>query len=91
MATKSTCLVAAPMSAEIINMLTRNQRKSRTGWAYTYETRVGACADYLLGKKLAQISHTWGVPDTLIVHWIRQRRCFKLRNRRRNATSRLRM
>lgn len=46
---------------------------------YSYETRVGACADYLIGVKAAVIEHKWGVAHSLIVYWIRQRGCFKLR------------
>lgn len=47
---------------------------------HSYETRVGACADYLLGKSMAEIEYKWKVSGSLVSHWIRQRKCFKMRN-----------
>lgn len=49
---------------------------------YPYAVRVAACADYLLGKPLKEIALRHGIAEpALVIHWIRQRKCFKLRNR----------
>lgn len=49
---------------------------------YSYEVKVGACADYLLGKPLAYITHKWGMSHNIVSYWIKQRKCFKLRRNR---------
>jgi hypothetical protein len=46
---------------------------------HSYETRVGACADYLIGLPADVIEHKWGVANSLVCYWILQRGCFKLR------------
>lgn len=49
--------------------------------SYSYETRVNACGEYLVGKlKVADIAVKYGIKQpSLITYWIRQRRCFKVR------------
>lgn len=43
------------------------------------ETRVGACADYLIGKSAGEIELKWGVKIPTVSRWIREAGCFKLR------------
>lgn len=54
------------------------------GIKWPYDVKVGACADYLLGKSIADIAYKWGVSDTIVSRWIRNRGCFKLRRKRRD-------
>lgn len=51
---------------------------------HSYETRVAACADYLIGRlSLKEIAYKYGIPEpTIIVYWISKRGCFKLRRPR---------
>ena len=47
--------------------------------AHSRETRVGACADYLLGVPLKEIARRWGVNQVMPAYWVRKVGCFKLR------------
>jgi uncharacterized protein YjcR len=47
---------------------------------YTAEQRIGACADYLLGKPYTQISHKWNVKMETVYGWIKRTGSFKTRN-----------
>jgi hypothetical protein len=49
------------------------------------DARVGACADYLLGKPLKEIKATWGVGQAALYSWMRAPGHFKLRKRVREA------
>ena len=46
---------------------------------HTAETRIGACADYLLGKPWCVIDQ-WGVNRTTVAGWIRKTGHFKMRH-----------
>lgn len=48
---------------------------------YSYETRVNACGEYLVGRKsVATIAAKYGIKQAgLITYWIQQRGCFKVR------------
>lgn len=48
---------------------------------YSYDTKVGACADYLLDIPTKLIEEKWGVPATIVVRWVKERGCFKLRTK----------
>lgn len=50
---------------------------------YSYEVRVGACADYLIGLSMNEIEHKWGTKSSIVSYWIRKRGCFKLRKKNR--------
>lgn len=50
---------------------------------YSYEVRVGACADYLIGVPTKIIKQKWGVTTSIVAYWIQQRGCFKLRTKSR--------
>ena len=43
------------------------------------ETRIGACADYLLGKPTSEIEVKWQVSAATVSKWIRRTGSFKLR------------
>lgn len=43
------------------------------------ETRVGACADYLIGKSASEIESKWGVKIPTVSRWIKEAGSFKLR------------
>ena len=43
------------------------------------EIRIGACADYLLGKSLQDISAKWQISASIVVKWIKRTGSFKLR------------
>ena len=43
------------------------------------ETRIGACADYLLGKPTSEIEAKWHVSATTVSMWIKRTGSFKLR------------
>ena len=43
------------------------------------ETRIGACADYLLGKPTSEIEAKWQVSTTTVSKWIKRTGSFKLR------------
>ena len=43
------------------------------------DARVGACADYLLGKSLKEIYARWGVHHSALYEWVRAPGHFKLR------------
>jgi len=43
------------------------------------ETRIGACADYLLGKPTPEIMAKWQVSATTVSRWIKRTGSFKLR------------
>ncbi len=50
---------------------------------YSDETRIGACADWLLGLPTEEIAKKWGlVSNASISHWIRKAGCFQLRKTR---------
>lgn len=50
--------------------------------SHPYEIRVAACADYLVGDPLKAIAAKYNLPEaTIVSRWIRERGCFKLRNR----------
>jgi transposase len=51
------------------------------------EVRIGACADYLLGKSYLEIEGRWGVPISTVLNWIRKTGHFKLRNKRKAVNS----
>lgn len=63
---------------EIINITHVRQKNQK----HSYETRVGACADYLIGLSYKEIEDKWNVPVTLVTRWIRKRKCFKIRRSR---------
>lgn len=46
---------------------------------HSRETRVGACADYLIGKSGAEIELKWGVKIPTVSRWIKEAGSFKLR------------
>lgn len=48
---------------------------------HSYETKVAACADYLIGLSIAEIEFKHKVNGSLVSHWIRERGCFKLRQK----------
>jgi transposase-like protein len=48
---------------------------------HSYETKVAACADYLLGLSIAEIEFKYKVSGSLVYYWIRKRGCFKLRQK----------
>lgn len=50
-----------------------------------YATRVGACADYLVGKSEDEIKLRWGVSRTIVVRWLLARGCFKVSRRYRKS------
>lgn len=41
--------------------------------------RIGACADYLLGKSMHEIEQRWGVTIGCVSAWIKRTGSFKLR------------
>lgn len=43
------------------------------------DIRIGACADYLLGKPLGEIEFKWGVTNKLVSRWISRTGSFKMR------------
>jgi transposase-like protein len=45
------------------------------------ETRIGAVADYLLGKSYKDIEFRWNVTHVTVLKWVRKAGCFKLRHR----------
>ena len=47
---------------------------------YSDETRIGACADYLLGRSHAEIEQKWRVNMGTVANWIRRTGSFKTRN-----------
>lgn len=47
---------------------------------FSRETRVGACADYLLGKKTDYIREKWGVSAAIVAKWVKEAG-FQLRGR----------
>lgn len=54
---------------------------------YPYSTKVGACADYLVGKlKVNDIAAKWRIKEpSNIIYWIRQRGCFRVRREHQRA------
>lgn len=48
-------------------------------------TRIGACADYLLGISIEVIKEKWGVSSTTLYKWILRTGSFKLRHVDSNA------
>jgi len=62
---------------------TRKPWVARVNKVYARETRIGACADYLLGIKLKAIELKWGIPinSGLVLYWIKKTGHFKTRNR----------
>jgi uncharacterized protein YjcR len=48
--------------------------------SYSDETRIGACADYLLGKPYSHIEAEWNVPMATVHAWIKRTGSFKTRN-----------
>jgi transposase len=52
------------------------------------ETRIGACADYLLGKPTSEIEKKWQVSAATVSKWIRRTGSFKLRRSMGIRTSR---
>lgn len=56
-------------------------RQSTTRKHYPAEVRIGACADYLLGKSYLWIEGKWNIEDmSTVLNWIRKTGSFKLRN-----------
>lgn len=47
---------------------------------YSDETRIGACADYLLGRPHAEIERKWNVDMGTVHNWIRRTGSFKTRD-----------
>jgi len=43
------------------------------------DTRIGACADYLLGKPTSEIEAKWQVSAATVSRWIKRTGSFKLR------------
>jgi len=60
---------------------TIRRRRRTVHKKHPYETKVAACASYLLGHKLEYIEAVHGVSGETVLSWIKARKCFKLRNR----------
>lgn len=60
---------------EITNIAHVRQKNQK----YSYEIKVAACADYLIGLSYKEIEHKWNVPITLATRWVKERKCFKIR------------
>lgn len=60
----------------------KRRHRSTPQRKHSYEVRVGACADYLIGLPVKVIEHKWGLPICSVQNWIRKTGQFKLRNRR---------
>ena len=43
------------------------------------DVRIGACADYILGKPTSEIEAKWQVSATTVTMWIKRTGSFKLR------------
>jgi transposase-like protein len=58
------------------------RRRIRT--IYSSEARIGAVADYLIGKmKTTAICHKWGINDSsTLSQWVRETGHFRLRKKR---------
>jgi hypothetical protein len=57
-------------------------RQSTERRHYAPEVRIGACADYLLGKSYQEIEGKWNIKDmSTVLNWIRKTGSFKLRNK----------
>ena len=52
------------------------------------DVRIGACADYLLGKPTSEIEAKWQVSTTTVSKWIKRTGSFKLRRTMGIRTSR---
>jgi uncharacterized protein YjcR len=48
-------------------------------YKYTYQQRINACADWLLGLTYDEIWFKHAIPANTVLHWIRRRRDFRLR------------
>lgn len=46
------------------------------------DVRIGACADYILGKPTSEIEAKWQVSATTVTMWIKRTGSFKLRQTR---------
>jgi transposase-like protein len=58
----------------------QRRRSSRKVNKHPDEIRIGACADYLIGKmKIDAIEEKWGIKRCNILYWIKKAGCFKLR------------
>ena len=47
--------------------------------SYTDDTRIGACADYLIGMPSTEIESKWQVPMATVYGWIKRTGSFKTR------------
>jgi transposase len=45
------------------------------------EVRIGACADYILGRSMHDIEKRWGVTISTVSKWIKRTGSFKLRRK----------
>ena len=52
------------------------------------DVRIGACADYILGRSTHEIEKRWGVSIRTVSGWIKRTGSFKLRQTRGPRTSR---
>lgn len=59
----------------------RNTPKRSNNRKYSYDIKVAACADYLLGKSYKDIEFKHGIYASTVRNWIRKRGCFKMRQR----------
>ena len=53
----------------------------------SYETKVAACADYLLGVPINVIAARYNVSPLSVYNWIKVRGCFKLRRQERKGST----
>jgi transposase len=64
-----------------------SKRVRRPNRFYTPEQRIGACADYLLGKSYLEIEQKWNVLMATVYGWIRRTGSFKMRQTHRRVPS----
>lgn len=57
----------------------RLRRVNKPRQTYSAERRIGACADYLLGRSLGEIELKWDVNPNWVLIWIKRAGSFKLR------------
>lgn len=55
------------------------------------DKRIGACAEYLLGKPLSEIEFKYGFRPSIVSAWIKKTGSFKLRRPRRRNRPNLRL